>query len=158
MARERHFQTYLDSLLSVKTFSTLDVKIKNKEVIEAIQNLKNNKACGLDGIKNEMLKNSQTHILPCIVKLFNHILSSGSYPSNWKTGYIKPLYKGDDPNLPSNYRGITVMPCLAKLFNSILKTIFHVLFRLKIKINHINILILVQKTKFHMRVYKLMTF
>ena len=39
-----------------------------------------------------------------------------------------------------------------------LKTIFHVLFRLKIKINHINISIHVQKTKFHMRVYKLMTF
>ena len=39
-----------------------------------------------------------------------------------------------------------------------LKTISHVLFRLKIKINHINISIHVQKTEFHMRVYKLMTF
>ena len=39
-----------------------------------------------------------------------------------------------------------------------LKTIFHVLFRLKIKINHINISIHVQKTKFNMRIYKLMTF
>ena len=39
-----------------------------------------------------------------------------------------------------------------------LKTKFHVLFRLKIKINHTNISIHVQKTKFHMRVYKLMTF
>ena len=67
-----------------------------------------------------MLKNSQSYILPCIVKLFNLILSSGVYPLTWKTGYIKPLYKGDDPTLPDNYRGITVMPCLAKLFNSIL--------------------------------------
>ena len=67
-----------------------------------------------------MLKNSHSHVLPCILKLFNHILSSGIYPSKWKTGYIKPLYKGDDPTLPVNYRGITVMPCLAKLFNSVL--------------------------------------
>ena len=30
MARERYFQTYLDFLLSVKTFRKLGVKIKNK--------------------------------------------------------------------------------------------------------------------------------
>ena len=67
-----------------------------------------------------MIKNSHSHVLPCIVELFNHILSSGIYSSKWKTGYIKPLYKGDDPTLPVNYRGITIMPCLAKLFNSVL--------------------------------------
>ena len=33
---------------------------------------------------------------------------------------MKPLYKGDDPTLPDNYRGITVMTCLAKLFDTIL--------------------------------------
>ena len=67
-----------------------------------------------------MLKNSQTYLLPCIVKLFNLILSSGVYPQNWKMGYIKPLYKGDGAPDPGNYRGITVMSCLSKLFNSIL--------------------------------------
>ena len=92
----------------------------DKEVLLAVKNLKNNKACGLDGIKNEMLKHSTSYILPCIVKLFNLILSSGVCPMKWKTGYIKPLYKRDAPTLPDNYRGITVMPCLAKLFNSIL--------------------------------------
>ena len=69
-----------------------------------------------------MLKHSQLYMLPCIVKLLNLILSSGSYPSKWKISYIKPLYKEDDTNLPENYRGITVMPCLAKIFNSILST------------------------------------
>ena len=67
-----------------------------------------------------MLKHSQSHTLPCIVKLFNIIFSSGIYPAKWKIGYIKPLYRGDYPNSPDNYRGITVMPCLAKLFNSVL--------------------------------------
>ena len=108
--KEKQFQSYLNTTLDFKTFSELDVRIKDKDVLLAIQSLKNNKTCGLDGIKNEMLKNSHSHVLPCIVKLFNHILSSGIYPSKWKTGYIKPLYKGDDPTLPVNYRGITVMP------------------------------------------------
>ena len=67
-----------------------------------------------------MLKNSQTYLLPCTVKLFNLILSSGVYPQKWKMGYIKSLYKGDDATDPGNYRGITVMPYLAKIFNSIL--------------------------------------
>ena len=59
--------------------------------------------------------------MPCItVKRFNPILLLGVYTLKWKTGYTKPLYKGDGPTLPDNYRGITVMPCLAKLFNSIL--------------------------------------
>ena len=88
----------------------------------AIRNLKNNKSAKLDGIKtdHEMLKNSLTYLLPCIVKLCNLILSSGVYPENWTMGYIKPLYKGNDATDPGNYRGITVVPCLAKLFNSIL--------------------------------------
>ena len=53
---------------------------------------------GSGGIKNEMLKHSQSHTLPCIIKLFNIIFSSGIYPAKWKIGYIKSLYKGDDPN------------------------------------------------------------
>ena len=54
--------------------------------------------------------------------------------------------------------GLNLINWFNKSGVSYLKTIFHVLFRLKIKINQINILIHVQKTKFHMRVYKLMTF
>ena len=37
--------------------------------------VKSNKSAGLVGAKNEMLKNSKTYLLPCIVKLFNLILS-----------------------------------------------------------------------------------
>ena len=98
--KEKQFQSYLNTTLDFKTFSELDVRIKDKEVLLAIQSLKNNKACGLDGIKNEMLKNSHSHVLPCIVKLFNHILSSGIYPSKWKlvilnrcTREMTPLYQ-----------------------------------------------------------------
>ena len=114
------FHNQLKDLTNLHTFSESDSRITDKEVLLAVRNLKNNKSTGLDGIKNEMLKNSQTYLLPCIVKLFNLILSAGVYPQYWKMGYIKLLYKDDDATDPGNYRGITVMPCLAKLFNSIL--------------------------------------
>jgi len=47
------------------------------------------------------------------------------YPDDWRIGYIKPLYKKDDPLQPSNYRGISTMPCLSKLFNNILNDRLH---------------------------------
>lgn len=69
-----------------------------------------------------MLKSSITHILPCLNRLFNSILSSGHYPAEWKLGYITPIYKSGKPDDPSNYRGISIIPCVAKLFNYILNT------------------------------------
>jgi len=56
-------------------------------------------------------------LTPGLNKLFNIILSTGSDPTQWKVGYIKPLYKGNDP---ANYPGLCIMPCLSKVFNSIL--------------------------------------
>jgi len=70
--------------------------------------------------KNEMIKYSISFILPCLKKLFKMILTSGIYPSDWKIGYIKTLFKKGKPDGPSNYRGITIIPCVAKLFNCLL--------------------------------------
>ena len=59
-------------------------------------------------------------MLPVITKLFNEILSSGLYPCQWTEGYIVPIFKKNDKNDPSNYRGITITSAFSKLFNSIL--------------------------------------
>jgi hypothetical protein len=45
---------------SHQTFTPLDFAIKDKEIMDAIKHLKNNKSAGLDGIRNEMLKNQCT--------------------------------------------------------------------------------------------------
>ena len=42
-----------------------------------------------------MLKCGKESLVPC--KLFNIILSTGQHPKEWKIGYVKPLYKGEDP-------------------------------------------------------------
>ena len=68
------------------TFNFLVNIIKDKKIQESISKLHNNKATGLDIIKNEMLKQGLTDFLPCLRKLFNLILSSGIYPSSWTTG------------------------------------------------------------------------
>ena len=106
----------IDSLTNW-VFILLDFKITEKEILQSISKLKHGNSFGLDGIKNELFKCSQTYLVSCITKHFNNILSTGQYPKKWKTGYIKPIFKGDDP---LNYRGIPIMPCLSKIFYCIL--------------------------------------
>ena len=43
--------------------------------MQAVVKSKNGKLAGLDGVKYEMLNCGQSSLTPCIVKLFNHILS-----------------------------------------------------------------------------------
>ena len=104
----------------LKTFSNLDFQISPQELQAAVVCLKNNKAVGLDSISNEMLKCGFSHLKNCLLKLFNSILTNGSYPSQWKKAYLSPIHKGGTSDNPNNYRGISILSCAAKLFNVIL--------------------------------------
>ena len=89
------------------------------EVILIIRKLRNNKACGIDNVINEQLKNCPDSVVNLLVRFFNIVLSSGVVPSVWCLGMIKPLFKkkgsADDPD---NYRGITLLSCVGKLFTA----------------------------------------
>ena len=93
------------------------------EICELISRLKNNKACGLDFIRNEFLKKASPTLLIFICNFFNLILKTGLVPDAWCLGLIMPLYESrgsrDDPN---NYRGITLLSCLGKLFTACLNS------------------------------------
>ena len=55
--------------------------------------------------------------------MFNDILNSGTFPTDWNIGVIKSVYKKKgDKRSPANYRGITLTSCLGKLFTSILQS------------------------------------
>ena len=104
----------------MKEFCEIDFKITTKELYDAVFSLKNNKAVGIDAISNEMLKCSFNVLQQCFLKLFNNLLSKGTYPSCWKNAFITPIHKGGSLENPNNYRGISIISCAAKLFNTIL--------------------------------------
>jgi exonuclease III len=118
--RMRDVAEQLKILEQEKSFCELDFSISEKELINAMQKLKNNKASGIDGIRNEMLKYGLPHISAPLLKLFNIVLRTGSYPKAWTVGMITPIFKDGSPLDCNNYRGITISSCLGKLFCQII--------------------------------------
>ena len=55
-----------------------------------------------------------------ITVLLNKLFLSSIYPQSWAIAKLFTIFKKGDKNLPSNYRGITIINCLAKLFDMIL--------------------------------------
>ena len=97
----------------------LNSPITLQETINALRNLKNGKAVGVDNIANELLK------LPALQsmlhKLFSACFDSNIIPSQWTKAIIHPiLKKGKDSLIPLNHRGISLISTVAKTFSSII--------------------------------------
>ena len=91
------------------------------ELLKGISTLANNKATSFDRVSNEVLKTAKLVIARPTLQLFNSILSSGIYPSQWKRDILSPIHKSGEKNDPNNFRGVTVSSCYGKLFNKLLQ-------------------------------------
>ena len=99
----------------------LNVDFTLEEIQKLIKQLRNNKACGIDQIRNEFLKCCNDDLMKIIVNFFNLVLNSGIIPASWCEGLIVPLYKNKGSlKDPDNYRGITLLSCVGKLFTAAL--------------------------------------
>ena len=101
--------------------SDLSEKITKTELLSAISTLDNNKSSSFDRICNEMLKASKLIIYTPVLALFNAILHSVLYPTQWKSDILTPLHKSGEKSDTNNYRGLSVSSCFGKLFNKILQ-------------------------------------
>ena len=118
---DKDIEQKLKLLETQKQFNTTDFTIKESEIMKCIKHLKNKKAAGLDGILNEMIRYSQSVLLPVYTKLFNDILRTGFYPEEWRATYITPIFKKGDELDTNNYRGISIISNIAKLFNMVIQ-------------------------------------
>lgn len=116
----RVFLENFDSEERETTFNSFDDPFSLNEIRAAISNLSSNKTCGSDNIINEYFKNAADILVEPLQILFNKILHTGIFPSQWATGLVVPIYKKGDADDMNNYRGITLISCFAKLFTSIL--------------------------------------
>ena len=91
------------------------------EVLMAINNLKNGRAPGADGIFPEFLKYAGPPVVEALHCLFENVWLSGHIPSEWRDGIIIPVYKGKGSRSQcGNYRPISLLSIPGKVFSQIL--------------------------------------
>ena len=89
------------------------------EVQKIIKSLKN-KAGGVDGISNKILKNISDYILDPLVYVINISIDNAIYPDHFKIAEVVPIFKSNEKFLPTNYRPISLISNLAKIYEKIL--------------------------------------
>ncbi|KAI8479716.1 hypothetical protein Bbelb_425190 [Branchiostoma belcheri] len=82
--------------------------ITEDEVANAIKNLKNHKAAGIDQIPAELLKKGGDIMLKKLTVLCNTCWELGNTPLDWRKGAIMKLPKKGDLSDCGNWRGITL--------------------------------------------------
>lgn len=83
--------------------------------------MKNNKAPGIDGINNKVLKKLPEVVFVILSEIFNCCLSNGYFPNNFKQAIVIPILKtGKDPKLPGSYRPISLLSSLNKVFEKLI--------------------------------------
>ena len=104
----------------VENNDILDCPFTDEELKKVIYSLKSNKSPGTDGLIAEIFKCSYDILSPILLKMFNTIFYSGSYPTSWSEGLITPIHKKDSLEDTNNYRGITLINTLSKIYSHIL--------------------------------------
>ena len=90
------------------------------EIKDLIKILKTNKAHGHDGISVKMIKLCGDEVCAPLLIIFNNILKTGVYPSQWKLANVTPVHKKKDKQTVSNYRPISLLPIFDKIFERII--------------------------------------
>ena len=91
------------------------------EVQEAVDQMKENKAPGIDDITSDIIKLGGDEIKTQLVTLFNQILEMKKIPSKWKEAKIILLHKKGDKADIKNYRPISLLSHMYKLFTKVIQ-------------------------------------
>ena len=86
------------------------------EITECVNQLKNNKSPGIDGIASEFLKLCKGTLVPYITEVLNYIIEFREFPDVWSCGIKSAIFKSGSRNQVDNYRGITILPIMEKIF------------------------------------------
>ena len=91
------------------------------DVCEKLKRLKEDKACGPDGIHPKLLKECADIIAKPLYLIFSKLLESGIVPTDWKLANISPIHKKGSRPLASNYRPVSLTCLASKLMKSIIR-------------------------------------
>lgn len=93
--------------------------ITMQEIKEAIKIQNNRRACGMDGIYIEQMKEASEIVSPTLMKLYNGIFEKHETINAINEGILIPLNKPSKPKKISNSRPITLLNISRKILSSI---------------------------------------
>ena len=87
------------------------------DVLAPLLHLDPSKSPGPDGIPSLLLKNLTPQISISITFILNKSLSNGFFQSKWKDCNLEltPVFKSDEKDAVSNYRGIVLLLIVSKV-------------------------------------------
>ena len=105
--KEHYIQMSKNNSTHVGENLDLNRLVSHKEVKNAVNQSKLNKAVGVDCVSNELLKNDQ--IVDLLLELFNNCLTKGQIPNAWRLAIINPIPKEKKSETdPLKYRGLSL--------------------------------------------------
>uniref|UniRef100_A0A3B3HBJ0 ribonuclease H n=1 Tax=Oryzias latipes TaxID=8090 RepID=A0A3B3HBJ0_ORYLA len=90
-----------------------------QQVHKALRMLDPRKHPGPDSIEPFFLKAAADFVAQPLTVLFNLSIQSGEIPAIWKSAFVRPVLKGGDPAVLSNYRPISNLCVLSKILESL---------------------------------------
>ncbi|XP_075167534.1 uncharacterized protein LOC142239626 [Haematobia irritans] len=109
------FEDYLDSSFSGFSLRTVDVD----DIWSAICSIKSN-AVGSDGVALKFIRMLFPGISHHSAHIFNTIITTSTFPSQWTCARIVPVPKIRYPQGPSDFRPISILPALSKVLEVII--------------------------------------
>nr|CAI5843558.1 unnamed protein product [Callosobruchus analis] len=94
--------------------------INTCETIRYLFALKSN-AAGPDGLTKQMLELAIYHIKDHITFVLNKILTTGKFPTSWKTAMVRPIPKTNSITSIDHLRPINILSSLSKLLEMAIK-------------------------------------
>jgi len=83
--------------------------------------MKKRKAVEIDGIPMEAWIYAGKDLKGNLVNLLKQIWKENKIPENWRKSIVVSLYKRGDKNVPSNYRGISLLCTAYKIFAEVIR-------------------------------------
>ena len=92
------------------------------DVYKSLSELNTNKAAGMDGVSNRLLRSCASALAEQLCHLFNLLLAKSVFPLSWKSAIVNPIFKQKgERSVPTNYRPIALLPCLSKVLEGFVR-------------------------------------
>ena len=109
------------SFLNDQFNESLILKSTTVEELNGIcMSMNSGKAPGYDDISMYVIKNTFEVVSEPLKNIINLSFSKGIFPDKLKLAKVIPVFKGDEPDLFTNYRPISLLPNFSKFFEKVM--------------------------------------